>query len=98
MSQLPEQIYSDLKSQLPSLIDALKQGVEYGGELFHRFILFDIVKNVIEIIVLAIVSIILVKLCLKGIRQWEEIYKNDWEPFSFAFLQYQDSRSCSFSS
>ena len=38
-------MYADLKAQLPSLIEAIKVGAEYGGDLAHRFILFDIWSN-----------------------------------------------------
>lgn len=44
---LSEQMYVDLKAQLPSLIDAIKVGVEYGGDLAHRVILFDIWSNIL---------------------------------------------------
>lgn len=39
---LPETIYTDLKAQLPALTEAIKQGAEWGTDLAHRFIVYDI--------------------------------------------------------
>lgn len=55
---LPEQMYTDLKSQLPALTDALKAGVEYGGELFHRFIQFDIWMHVFDSVLIFILTVL----------------------------------------
>lgn len=52
--ELPEQIYQDLKNALPALEEALKTGVSYGGDLAHRFIMYDIAINIFHIILLAI--------------------------------------------
>lgn len=38
-------MYQDLKDQIPALVDALKTGVEYGGDLAHRFIMYDLLSN-----------------------------------------------------
>ena len=52
--ELPEQIYQDLKDALPALEEALKTGVSYGGDLAHRFIMYDIAINIFYILLLAI--------------------------------------------
>ena len=46
---LPETIYTDLKDQLPALTEALKTGAEWGTDLAHRFIVYDIWVNALQI-------------------------------------------------
>ena len=39
---MDEQILSQIKEFLPDLKNALEQGIAYGGDLFHRFVMFSI--------------------------------------------------------
>lgn len=42
---LPQEVYADLKAQLPALTKAIKEGAEWGTDLAHRFIIYDLVLN-----------------------------------------------------
>ena len=78
---LSEQMYVDLKAQLPSLVEAIKVGAEYGGDLAHRFILFDIWSNILQIFFLLSLTI------GAGIIAYKSYYKSQWEdggPNNFA--------------
>lgn len=81
METLPEQVYTDLKAQLPALTDALKQGIEYGGDLFHRFIVYDIAWQSAEIVLMLIASFVLIKFCIAATKQIPDrdsfVYKTD---------------------
>lgn len=49
---LPEEMYADLKAQLPALTEAIKSGAEWGTDLAHRFILYDIFIQVLACVIL----------------------------------------------
>lgn len=70
---LSEQMYNDLKDQLPAIQEAFSQGLQYGGELFHRFQMYHIVINAIyTTLLLAFVitgTIFSVKMIKKGIEK-----------------------------
>lgn len=85
--QLPEQIYTDLKSQLPTLIEALKTGAEYGGELAHRFIVYDIVYRCIDMVLAGIWIFLTYKAFQWAYKNWKgTIYDNDLVVFAGAGL------------
>lgn len=52
---LPSQIYQDLKDLLPPLTEAIKQGVEYSGDLFMRFIAYDIATSAAVILAVLLI-------------------------------------------
>lgn len=66
---LPETIYSDLKAQLPALTEAIKQGAEWGTDLAHRFIVYDMVKHGIWVAFTVVGAVVLSILICKAIKR-----------------------------
>ncbi len=67
--QLSERIYEDIAAQLPAIKEALAQGISYGGELFGRIIMMDMVWFSIIGSLSLIISIYLI-LQLKKLKKW----------------------------
>ena len=74
MTTLPETIYTDLKSQIPALTEALKEGASWGTDLAHRFIVYDIWVNAISGALA-----LLVILGLVGLSVWLLKKRKGWE-------------------
>lgn len=47
---LPEQMYSDLKDQIPALKEALETGATYATDVGQRIIQYDIITNAINLL------------------------------------------------
>ena len=80
---LSEQMYADLKSQLPALTEAIKSGVGYGGELFHRFILFDIWTHVLGVAFTFILAALFITTSCQAYKRGEWAHG---EPDNFAAI------------
>lgn len=81
-------MYADLKAQLPALTEAIKQGAEWGTDLAHRFVSYDIVVHALGAIGFATPIVItawyLKRMCLYFLRKNDEakaserFYTGDW--------------------
>ena len=83
-----DQIKTQLLEKMPEI---LEKGIEYGGDLFNRFIQYAIFIEIASILISLAVSIILTKLLLK--RAWskeqmdkKDIYDSDFYMFTNMIL------------
>lgn len=53
-----EQMYTDFKAILPDLQEAMQAGLSYSGDLFNRFIAYDITVNAIWILIALIAPVV----------------------------------------
>lgn len=69
------QIYSDLQLILPDLRNAMEAGVQYGGELFDRFVIYEIVTNSIiagsVLVIMSIASYFAYRYLFKRWDEWD---------------------------
>jgi len=85
--QLSEQIYTDLKSILPDLKEAMETGVSYGGDLFERFIMYDILINSFLVLSLVIAIVIAIVLLVKSYsRNYDDEVNSFMTKFTLACI------------
>lgn len=80
---LPEQIYSDLKAQIPALMEALKTGTEYASELGSRIATFHIIESSIYVFLNLLFLLVILKIS-KFIRN--RILSEDWDEVCYVIV------------
>ena len=76
---MPDQMYLDLKDQLPALKEALLAGAKWGSEIAGRYIQYDIACNIIWILLAIIMLYVAIKL-KEHAKRW---YDKEYNPMGY---------------
>jgi len=72
-----EKLETKVIEMLPDLQEALQKGLEYGGDLFDRFIYYHIIDNIFGIMMASLIFFISLKIRDKFLKVIYEEYEND---------------------
>jgi hypothetical protein len=70
---LPEEMYADLKDQLPALQEALSEGLAWGTDLAYRYVQYDMLIHIIILaiwLLVLITTLVSVPIVLKRLKAW----------------------------